>query len=364
MAHPLRHAEGRPHLAGPHRWARRFAAVKARLLALQGFPLSAVRKVVANIQRVAAIPGVRVALALAAVAVALWLVRDQLQQISLSALLAALRATPPFALALSALFTVLSFACLAVVEWQALKVIGRPQPPWRVASASFASNAVSIVMGFGVVSGAAVRLRTYAFAKLKAPDIGRLVVLLQGATFLSGVVALGLSLLRWLPHALAKSSDGWFILGRDLLLLAPIALWFVLFRAPGSQRQPARTALDRLSALTAGLGDWVFSGAALFVLSWFVLSPRDIGAFDAFMTVFCLGSLIGSISGVPGGLGVLDAVMLGGLQTPGRHVHETAAALILYRVIYFLGPLAATMLVASALRGRRLVQNLVRAGDP
>ena len=325
---------------------------------------SAVRRLVATFQRLTAIPIVRVVLALLAVAVALWLVRDQLQQISLGALLAALRATPPLAIALSALFTCLSFACLAVVEAQALKIIGRPQPAWRVAIASFASNAVSIVMGFGVVSGAAVRLRTYAFARMKPSEIGRLVVLMQAATVLSGVVALGMSLLRWLPRALAASPDGWLILGRDVALLAPAALWFVLFRAPpGGGQRPSRTFLDRLIALAAGLGDWVFSGAALFVLSWFVLSPRDVGAFSGFMSVFCLGSLIGSVSGVPGGLGILEAVMLG-LQTRRHHVHETAAALILYRAIYFLGPLVVTGLVWSALQASKLARRLVRGPQP
>ena len=228
-----------------------------------------------------------------------------------------------------------------------------------MAIASFASNAISIVMGFGVLSGAAVRLRTYAFAHLKPADIARLVVLLQAATFVSGVIALGISLLRWLPRALAKSPDGWLILARDLALLAPVALWFVLFRAPGPDPQASRTVLDRVIALAAGLGDWVFSGAALFVLSWFVLSPRDLGAFSTFMTVFCLGSLIGSVSGIPGGLGVLDAVMLR-LQTGRHHVHETAAALILYRVIYFFGPLAVTLASEVASRGVRLLARLTR----
>jgi phosphatidylglycerol lysyltransferase len=316
------------------------------------------RERLASLQRIAAIPAVRLALAAGAVALALWLVRAQLQQISLSGLAAALRATPPVAIALSALFTAASFACLALVEWQALKLVGRPLPPRPVAIASFASNAISIVLGFGVVSGTAIRLRTYAFAHLKPAEIARLVLLLQAATFASGVVALGLSLLRWLPHALAKSADGWLILARDLALLAPIVLWFVLFGTP--PRRPGRTTLDRLVALAAGLGDQVFSGAALFVLSWFVLSPRDLGAFDAFMTVFCLGSLIGSVSGVPGGLGVLDAVMLGGLSTGRSHVHETAAALILYRVIYFLGPLLAACVVWSLQHGVRLAVRMAR----
>lgn len=310
-----------------------------------------------------AIPVVRVTLALLAVAVALWLVRGQLEQISLAALLAALRATPLSAIALSALFTVSSFACLAIVEWQGLKVVGKPQAPWRVAIASFASNAVSIVIGFGMVSGAAVRLRTYAFARLTAADIARLVVLLQIVTAASGVVALGISLLRGLPHALARSADGWLFLARDVALLAPVILWFVLFRKRGPRRHLSLTLVDRSIALAAGLGDWLFSGAALFVLSWFVPSSRDLGQFSAFMTVFCLGSLVGGLSGIPGGLGLLDAVMLG-LGTKSLHVHETAAALILYRAIYFLGPLLVTSIVWAVLRGARLLTRLTGADVP
>jgi uncharacterized membrane protein YbhN (UPF0104 family) len=81
------------------------------------------------------------------------------------------------------------------------------------------------------------------------------------------------------------------------------------------------------------------------------------------MSVFCLGSLIGSVSGVPGGLGILEAVMLG-LQTRRHHVHETAAALILYRAIYFLGPLVVTGLVWSALQASKLARRLVRGPQP
>ncbi len=291
---------------------------------------------------------------LAAVVIALWLVRDQLQQISGAALIAALKATPLFAIGLSILFTGLSFACLAMVEWQALKIIGRSLNPWRVAVASFTSNAISIVMGFGVVSGAAVRLRTYAFAGLKPGQIARLVVLLQGATFLSGIVAEGLSLLRRAPRALGSFSHtgAWTSIGIAVVLIAPVALWFALFKGPRVGRHPPSMAADRSAALAAGLGDWLFSGAALFILS-----SRDIGAFAPFMSLFCLGSLLGSAAGVPGGLGVLEAVMLG-LQARSR-IHETAAALILYRLIYFIGPLALTLAGGAAAQAGRMLTRLV-----
>ncbi len=50
------------------------------------------------------------------------------------------------------------------------------------------------------------------------------------------------------------------------------------------------------------------------------------------------------------------------LQTGHHHVHETAAALVLYRVIYFIGPLAVTLAVEATSRGGAVVARLVGPG--
>jgi phosphatidylglycerol lysyltransferase len=282
-------------------------------------------------------------MALALVAAA-WLAQRELKKVTLSDVLHALAATPALAIGLAVLFTALSYACLAVVEWQALKLVSRPQPFWRTFVASLASNALSIVIGFGLVSGTAVRLRTYAFAKLRPADVARLVFVFSAATFLSGVVAGGLSLA---PHAAlaASSPHGWLLVAGVLALIAPAALWFRLFR----RRRPKRglTALDRAAALAAGLGDWVFSGAALFILE-----SRDLAAFPSFLSVFCLGSLMGSLAGVPGGIGVLEVTVLG--LHAKAHVHQSAAALILYRVIYLAGPFLLALAGLAAAQLARL----------
>jgi hypothetical protein len=81
----------------------------------------------------------------------------------------------------------------------------------------------------------------------------------------------------------------------------------------------------------------------------FSVSGRDLADFPAFLAMFCLGSLIGSLSGVPIGLGVLEATMLS-LRFDAQ-VHETAAALIVYRAVYFAGP---ALLAAIALGGMQL----------
>jgi phosphatidylglycerol lysyltransferase len=277
-----------------------------------------------------------------ALAIAAWVAHRELRRVSPSQVLAALEATPASAIMLSVLFTALSYGCLATVEWKALKVIGRPQPFLRTLPASFTSNALSVVIGFGLVSGTAVRLRTYAFAGLRPAQVARLVLIFSAATFLSGVVAAGLSLVPRAVSGMSSSADGGMLAAAVLILVAPAALWLLLFR----RRRAARrlTLGERAAAFSAGLGDWVFSGAALFILE-----SRDLTAFPSFFSVFCLGSLMGSLAGVPGGIGVLEVTVLG--LHAKTQVHQSAAALILYRAIYLAGPF---LLALAGLAGAQL----------
>jgi phosphatidylglycerol lysyltransferase len=110
---------------------------------------------------------------------------------------------------------------------------------------------------------------------------------------------------------------------------------------------PPQSRLERAGFLLAGLGDWVFSGGALFLL----LPHPALTQAPAFLAVFVAGSVVGSASGVPGGLGVFEAVMLG-LSAATSRVHETAAALITYRLINAVAPL---MIACAALVARRVL---------
>jgi phosphatidylglycerol lysyltransferase len=227
------------------------------------------------------------------------------------------------------------------VEWCALRLAGHPQPPWVTAQRSFVANSLSALLGFGLASGTAVRVRAYAAAKLPATEVAELVVLCTAATDLSGVVTLGLSALAALrPISAALSMSIWATALGAGVLVASAALWFVLFR---HGRHGGPHDADRAAALCAGVGDWVFSGAALFVLTSVPLS-----GFPAFLAVFCLGSLLGALAGVPGGVGVLEATVLG--AHVGSLAHTTVAALILYRVIYFLGPAGLALVGVAASR--------------
>ena len=60
---------------------------------------------------------------------------------------------------------------------------------------------------------------------------------------------------------------------------------------------------------------------------------------------------------------MLDAAVLGSAVLPGG-MHETAAALVLYRVIYFLLPLVLTGAVSSAGLGVKLAGASSAPGSP
>ena len=285
---------------------------------------------------------VRFAVAALAIAVAAWTIRMELRAVHLAAVLEALRATPPWAVVLAAVLTASSHAGLAMVEWFALKAIGQAQPLRPTLLRAFTANALSSLVGFGLASGGALRFRLYKDAGLEAPEIARLVFVTTAATWLSGVVALGLGLLvASRPVAAALHLPPVLVQAAGVLLLAPAALWCTAFRGDGKSATLTRP--GRAAALLAGLGDWLFSGAALFVLT-----ARSIAGLPQFLTIFCLGSLLGGLLGAPGGVGVLDAAVLGLHRS--LQAHATAAALILYRVIYLLGPAAIALLILAARR--------------
>jgi phosphatidylglycerol lysyltransferase len=275
----------------------------------------------------------RTLVTLAILAIAAVLIRGELKSAKVADIAHAITATPPWAIALAAAFTAATYACEGAIEWYALRYIGKRLPLGRTLVAASGASALSIAMGFGLASGTAARLRFYAFAGLEAADVAKITGLVSAAIFLVGLFCLGLSgfggmavigaLLHW---------PAWAVTLLSVLLLTPLPLWFALLNHWPGNRESAPAVPGRVTAFAAGVGNWVFQGAAMFVLA-----SHDPASFAGFFAAFTLASLIGSVVGVPADLGVLEAGVLGShaLGAP----HQAAAALVLYRVIFQLIPL-------------------------
>ncbi len=312
------------------------------------------RQAAETANRLASSKVARTVVTLAVLAIAALLIRHQLQAARLGDVTRAIAATPPWALGLSIVCTLASYLCEGVVEWHALRFIGKPLPIGRALLAACASSALSIAMGFGLASGTAARLRFYAFAKLDAAAVAKVTALVSGALFLAGLIALGLSgfggaatiaaLLHW-PR--------WAVMLLSVLLLVAGPGWFIALRKWPGHEETALGPVARSVTLAAAMGNWLFQGAAMFFLASHVL-----GHFPGFFAAYALAALFGSAVGIPADLGVLEAAILGS-HTLGS-AHQAAAALVLYRVIFQIVPLgaatAAMMLRPMAKAARKAVR--------
>ncbi len=265
-------------------------------------------------------------------------------------------------LLLAALLAAISYLVLTLYDVLALRAIGRPLPYRTAALASFTSYTLSHNLGFALLTGGSARYRIYSMAGLGVGDVAR-VVGIASATFWGGVLALAGVMLTWRPGALAidgmtLSNDMVRALGIALLLiLAALLVWAGprgrTLRLHGwSAPVPAIPAL--LAQIGIGALDLAAASAALFVL----VPGLGIEAWPAFFIGYTLAIIAVLITHVPGGVGVFEAVMLVALPHTSRP--ELVAALLVYRLIYYLAPLLLAVAIIAAQEGQRWHRPIAR----
>jgi phosphatidylglycerol lysyltransferase len=307
-------------------------------------------------------PWVRRALSAAFFVAAAVLIYRQVAGISADDFIASLAATGLAAVSTSIALTVCSYLCLAGTEWLSVRLLGHGLTFRQAATVAVPAYALTNSVAFGLAAGAALRLQLYGRVGLSARQSAAVTMLSAAAVTLSAVVTVGLVMVA-APGAFSAAVHGsaWSVAVLGAVLIAPAALWFVTFRrrSPawlGGARPAGSLGRTRLLGLLAGLGDWLFSSAALFAL---LPEPR-LANYPTFMASYVAGVVVGAASGVPGGVGVFEAIVLT-LSSVFGQVHETAAALLLYRCIYSLGPLGVFGVIAGMRRllaSRRTRRNL------
>jgi phosphatidylglycerol lysyltransferase len=288
--------------------------------------------------------------------------RKLMAELSYAAIVDAVRDTPATALLLSVLATAASYFALTFYDRTALAYAGARLPQRVVAKTAFIAYALSNTIGLGVLTGGAVRMRLYGAAGLEAGLVSRAIVF-NAAGFGIGIVVVGAAALVWgagTVQAVFGTPPG---LLRGLAVAVLLAAGaFIGFCQRGGEAVLRGVVLRLPSAslalqqLLISAVDVVAAAAAL----WFLL-PAGAIAFPAFVGFFALAIALGVISHVPGGLGVFEAVMLLAL---GQHVpaEQLAAALVMFRVVYYLLPLAlAVALLTSAEWQRGAATPVVKA---
>ncbi|SEK35931.1 phosphatidylglycerol lysyltransferase [Sphingomonas palmae] len=263
-------------------------------------------------------------------------------------------------------FTALSYLALTLYDALALRVIGRPLP-WRTAAlASFTSYTLSHNLGLSLVTGGSARYRIYTAAGLDGPDIAR-VIGVASATFWSGIITVA-------GAALLARSDAISLAGVTLspalshvmgaaILATAAALVLLCAHSNGPLRWhrfslPLPSGRQALAQIGVALIDVTAAAAALFVL----MPGASLHLLPSFVLAYALGIVAAVVTHVPGGIGVFEAVVLAVL--PGDRV-TAFAALVAYRLIYYLLPLAVSVVmlaVREVARRRTLSLRLLREG--
>jgi uncharacterized membrane protein YbhN (UPF0104 family) len=210
----------------------------------------------------------------------------------------------------------------------------------RISLASFCAFALSHVLGAPALSAAAIRLRLYAQWGVPPSGIGRIVALsastfsLGIATMLGGTLALHPSEFPAFGHALPPLA----LRAIGALLWFGLAAYLAAARTKASLNILGRTIplpglILAIAQITLGCLDIALAGGILYA----VLPDAPGLSFARVMTVYLAAFASGLFSGLPGGVGVFDTVLLFGLS--GFLPPATAiGAILLFRVLYFLLP--------------------------
>jgi glycosyltransferase 2 family protein len=260
-----------------------------------------------------------------------------------------LHALPTTDLALGALLVVVLYAALATYEMLIARSVTGPVSDRRAVVGALLAAPLGHFIGWGAVSGGAIRYRLYAAVHMRPLDIGKM-VLLAAMPYPVGLgLLLGLSLLLQseaaaallhVPAELARSTG--------LTLLALHVVWITLVL---KRRKPLPLGRFRLTLppppLTAvqylvGIIE-VSCGASILYL---LLPAAAAPSFLAFVGIYVLSILFGLASMLPAGIGAFDGMIATLLPQLPRD--EMVAVLLVYRLLLELVPVAVAVLLFAA----------------
>lgn len=271
--------------------------------------------------------------------------RHMLAEITYRDLRTAVRSIPTSSLLACMALTAISYLALTFYDFNALRVIGKHLPWRKAAIASFTSYTLSHSLGLAILTGGSARYRVYRQEGLEPGDVGS-VIAIASITFWSSVLLMaGLGLL--LGSGLSFPLIGDSPVLRHILGALFVCIGFVPFilrpaGVPalhvGSWSMPLPRPRQAVALTAAGVVDLVASSTALFVL------VPDLAAslWPVLFAAYSVAMIVALISHIPGGMGVFEAVILAALPADRTGL---LAALLVYRVIYYLAPLAIAALL-------------------
>lgn len=252
--------------------------------------------------------------------------------------LEAILATSPSVLWMTLPLVIASYAVYACFDILSKRYTGHDLPWWQCMKVAFISYAFT--MNFSAaVGGLAMRLRLYGKYGLGPGEIMRVMGLsittnwigysmLAGLIFVSGAIK---------PPEEWGIGGGWLqVLGSVLVMLACAYIALSAFAKQRSWKVRDHTIelpelRIALMQIALSMVNWSIMGLIVYLLM-----PGDIGYLTLLGTLL-IGSVIGAVAHIPGGLGVTEYVFIT-LLSPELPRHQVLGAILVYRAIYYILP--------------------------
>lgn len=271
-----------------------------------------------------------------------------LRPVNLADVALQIKAMPAGALAAALGATAIGYVALIFYDWFGLRFIGKTLDRGIVALGGFLGYAFGNTIGVSVISGGAVRYRIYSAVGLNAFEVaavsGYIAVALGTGLTLVGIAALAVhpgAVGALLPYA---SSTIQIVAAAITAVSVALIVWMSVSQRSLSLRgyelhlpPPA----DLAGQLVVTLIDIAAASFALWILL-----PAGKPDYATFVAVYAAATMIGVLSHVPGGIGVFETVVLGTLPASVPAV-DAAAALLLFRLVYYLVPFVLAFLLVT-----------------
>ncbi len=271
--------------------------------------------------------------------IALWVLRREIHASHLDDVLRYLKQIPTHQFFLAFLMSLGSYLALTFYDVLGFKHIKKTLSYPKVALTSFIAYAFSHNMGAAVITGGGIRYRLYSAWGLTVAETANVLVIC-GMTYWIGFLSMGAVFFFLQPPELPPSVHVPFNSVFSIGLFCTVGITAYLLTAVFFKKSihifkwkfPMPSLGIVLGQMAVGCTDWICSGTALYLLL-----PANTLSLASFLAIYLLGQIVGFVSQVPGGLGVLETVVVL-LLSPMLPASDVLGALLAFRAVYYLIP--------------------------
>ncbi|MFN9538696.1 MAG: YbhN family protein [Planctomycetota bacterium] len=274
------------------------------------------------------------------------LLSKKLKAITWSQVLEGLQTIPPWNITLAVLVTILNFIVLTGYDLLAVRYLRKQLPVRKVMMGAVIGYALSNVFGW-LIGGTALRYRLYSRWGFSLIEVVAFISFLS-VTFWSGMFLLAGIAFVMLPVELPQQYAeafyfppkvfGWFFLSGVALYLTLTAVYRKPIKLGGNLYQLPPLGLSCLQ-LTISALDFALASYVLYLLL-----PEGVASYPNVLVAYMAGMVVTVTLHVPGGVGVLDTILLHLLDSTGDDSADQSVkvavvcAIVMFRVIYYLLP--------------------------